>query len=199
MFGKIHLCRGWAVHPVKLSAYTVPVIWGRVSKLFSVKGQIGNTFSFGHIVSLETTHFCCCSDKTAIDNMQTISMSVFPQIFIYKNRLWAWFGRLVFVCRALPDLMHVSYLLQGQNGLSCSPFHYEGGMMVIGSLKKLGLTWRHIWVYCSHPFAKWPEKLEASREAQIKRMISSSSKMQSGWLSAQLFWPGDTIGLICLR
>lgn len=38
----------------------------------SVKGQIGNIFSFkSHMVSVATTQFCHCNGETAIDSVET--------------------------------------------------------------------------------------------------------------------------------
>lgn len=42
--------------------------------------------------------------------------------------------------------------------------------------KKFEISWCHILVYCVHPFSRWPEKLAALREAQIKRIYSCSKK-----------------------
>ena len=62
-----------------------------VSPSFSMKGQKVNVLGFaGYTVCVGTTHFCCCSMKSAIDHVQMNG----NEYVLIKLYVWIWKSKL---------------------------------------------------------------------------------------------------------
>ena len=92
----IHINWWWCTIFLKyITEFNMP----RVSKLFSVKNQMLNIFSFiGHMASVATMQLCLCSQRPYVIEWTWLCSD---KTFIYKNRWQARFGLWAIVCQPL--------------------------------------------------------------------------------------------------